>query len=192
MFNLRRVLACLILAAVLILGIVIWRHLQQQSPLEVLEALPEQVDLSLQQLHYTQNEDGQRSWTLDAEKAEYQRDSGQASLNKVHLVLYQAGRFGEVTLTADHGALLQELQQVEVWGQVVVTTAEGQRLETERLRYDGNKKQLLNDEPVRAITARMELTGTGLKVDLESGRLLLKRDVRMLLLPEKRKAGKDE
>ena len=192
MFNLRRVLACLILAAVLILGIVIWRHLQQSSPLEVLEALPEQVDLSLQQLHYTQNEEGRRSWTLDAENAEYQREGGQASLNKVHLILYQAGRLGELTLTAEHGSLLQETQQVEVWGHVVVTAAEGQRLETERLRYEGRTRQLVSDEPVRAITARMELTGTGMQVDLESGHLLLKKNVRMLLLPEERKAGKDE
>lgn len=192
MFNLRRVLACLILGAVLMLGVVIWRHLQQQSPLEVLEALPEQVDLSLQQLHYTQNEAGRRSWTLDAEKAEYQRESGQAVLDKVNLVLYQAGNFGEVTLTAEHGALLQEQQQVDVWGQVVVTTAEGRRLETERLRYEGRSRQLVNDEPVRVITAQMELTGTGLQVDLDAGHLLLKKDVRMLLLPEERKAGEDE
>ncbi len=192
MFNLRRLLACLILVAVLMLGGAIWRYLQQQSPLEVLEALPEQVDLSLQKLHYTHNEEGARSWTLDAEQAEYQRDSGQAVLEKVHLVLYRAGRFGEVTLVAEHGALQQEQQQVEVWGQVVVTTADGRRLETERLRYDGRSKRLDSDDAVRMVSPQLELTGIGLQVDLESSHLVLKKDVRMLLLPKERKTGKNE
>jgi len=192
MFNLRRLLACLILIIVLALGVLLWRHLQKQSPLDVLEALPEQVDLSLQKLHYTQNEDGQRSWTLDAEKAEYQRESGQGMLDKVHLTLYEAGQFGEVTLSADHGSLEQDKQQLEAWGNVVVTTAKGDRLYTERLRYDGATRFLLTDEPVRIVGQRMELKGTGLQAGLESGRMQLKKNIWMKLWPDERKTGKDE
>ncbi len=186
MFNLRRLLAVLILIAVLALGIVIWRHLQQQSPLDVLEALPEQVDLSLEKLHYTQNEDGKRSWTLDADKAEYRRDEGQAVLDAVNLVLHEAGQFGEAKLTAEHGLLEQEEQQVEIWGNVVVVTARGDRIYTERLRYDGQKKLLTSAEKVRLINPRMELTGTGLQADLQRGQMRLEKDVWMLLLPQER------
>ena len=187
MFNLRRLLAVLILVAVVALSIVIWRHLQQLSPLEVIEALPEQVDLSLEKLHYTQNEEGRRRWTLDAERAEYIREDGQAALKSVKLVLYEAGRFGEITLVADQGALNQDDQSVEVWGNVEVITANSEKLYTERLHYSGKKKQLSSAEKVRAVTPRMELSGTGLLADLESGKLKLQKDVWMLLLPEERK-----
>lgn len=192
MFNLRRLLAVLILAAVLMLGIVIWRHLQQQSPLEVLEALPKQVDLSLEKLHYTQNEEGRRSWTLDADKAEYRRDDGQAVLDVVQLVLYESGQFGEIKLTADHGLLRQEEQQVEIWGNVVVVTARGEQLYTERLRYDGQQRLIKSDEKIRLLSPRMELTGTGLLADLDHGLLQLKKDIWMLLLPQERKKQGDE
>ena len=187
MFNLRRLLAVLILFAVLVLGIVIWRHLQQQSPLEVLEALPEQVDLSLDKLHYTQNEEGRRSWTLDAEKAEYRRDEGLARLDAVSLILYQAGQFGEISLTAEHGQLRQEEQQVEVWGDVRIVTARGDWLYTDRLNFDGQRQLLTNSEPVQLSTRQMELTGSDLWVDLVAGRLKLNKDVWMLMLPEERK-----
>jgi LPS export ABC transporter protein LptC len=187
MFTLRRLLAVLILVAVLVLGIVIWRHLQRQSPLEVLQALPEQVDLSLEKLHYTQNEEGRRSWTLDADKAEYRREDGQAQLDAVSLLLYRAGQFGEVRLTAEHGLLQQEEQQVEIWGNVQIVTGRGDRLSTERLRFDGRKQLLTNSEPVRLSNQRMELTGTGLWADLEAGRLRLEKDVWLLLLPVERK-----
>lgn len=192
MFNLRRLLAVLILVAVLALGGALWRHLQQQSPRQLLEALPKQVDLALDQLHYTQNEDGQRSWTLDADNAEYSRDSGQAMLDAVRLTMYDAGQFDEVKLTADKGALEQERQQVEVWGNVSVRTEKGQQLYTERLRYDGQQRQIVTAAAVRVVSPRMELKGTGMQIDLDSGHLLLKNDVWMLLLPEERKPRGDE
>lgn len=192
MFSLRRLLAVLILLAVLALGVVIWRHLQQQSPLQILEALPQQVDLAVEKLHYTQNVDGQRSWTLDADRAEYQRDNSQAALERVQLTLYEAGQFGDVTLSADRGLLEQEKRQVEVSGQVVVSTAKGERLYTERLHYADQQRLLSTDEPVRLVTPQMELTGIGMRVDLNRGTLLLKKDVWMLLLPAERKTKRDE
>lgn len=192
MLKLRRLLAVLILLAVLALGVVIWRHLKQQSPLQILEALPEQVDLALEQLHYTQNEDGKRSWTLDADKAEYQRDNNQAILDALHLTMYDAGQFDEVTLSAEHGLLEQEKRQVEAWGNVVVATSTDEHLYTERLHYDDQQRQLHSAAPIRVVTPRMELTGIGLQVDLARGYLLVEKDVWMLLLPEERKNRSDE
>jgi len=191
MLSLRRWLALLIFISVVALAVVVWREFRQQSPEEILAALPKQIDLSLEQLHYTQNEDGQRSWTLDADKAEYQRDESQALLDRVRLQFYHAGEAGDIQLEAEHGVLQQEARQVEVWGRVVVKTARGEQLFTERLQYNDQQRQLTTDEPVRIITPQMELTGTGLQVDLDSGRLEVKDDVWMLLLPAERKKRRE-
>ncbi len=190
MFNLRRVLAAVILLAVCALAGYLWYQVRQQSPEEILAALPKQVDLSLEELHYTHNEDGKRSWTLDADKAEYQRDNSQALLDKVHLTLYEAGDFGEIELQAEHGQLQQAEQRVEVWEQVKVRTARGERLFTERLHYDGQARRITTAEPIRLFSPRMDLTGTGLLVDLEAGRMLVEKDVWMLLLPAEKNGAK--
>lgn len=185
-FNLRRVLAILILGSVLVLAIVLWRHLERQASEDILAALPKQVDLSLEKMHYTQNEDGQRRWTLSADKVEYQRDNSQALLEKVHLVLYRAGQFGEVILDAGQGRLEQAEQQIEVWDHVVIRTSRQEQLFTEKLHYDGRRQRLSTDEPIRLQTPQLKLTGKGLQVDLDQGRLLVKKDVRMqLFLAEK-------
>lgn len=182
-FNPRRVLAILILGSVVVLAVVLWRHLEQQAPEDILAALPKQVDLSLEKLHYTQNEEGQRRWTLMADKAEYQRDNSQALLEKVHLVLYRAGQFGEVTLDAERGRLEQAERQIDVWDHVVIKTSRQEQLFTEKLHYDGRLQRLSTDEPVRLQSPQLKLTGTGLQVDLDQGRLLVKKDVRMLIFP---------
>lgn len=192
MFKLRRLLAALILIAVATLVVLVWRHLQQLSPREVLKALPEQVDLALDQLHYTQNEDGRRSWTLDADKAEYRRDDGVAELDAVTLVVYQAGRFGELRLTAEKGRLHQQSQLVEIWRNVEVVSARGEHLYTERLEYDGLQRLVRTAEPVRLVSPSMELTGTGMRAELDSGRLQLSKNVRLWLAPQERKTSGNE
>ncbi len=186
MLNLRRLLALLILLAVAVIGIMVWRFFLQQSPEELLNALPSQVDLSLEELHYTQNESGKRSWTLDADEARYERENGQALLEAVRLTLFDAGRFGDIQLKAQHGQLKQDERQVEVWGQVEVVTAKGEKLFTERLHYDDQQRQLGTDEPIRFLSPQMEMTGVGLQVDIDTGRMQVKENVWMLLIPAKK------
>ena len=183
MFNLRRLLALLILVSVVALTTIIYRHLQQQSPEEILSMLPENIDLALEDLHYTQNEEGQRRWTLDADKAEYQRDSSLAKLEVVKLLFYEAGQFGDLRLQADQGQLEQETSQVEVWGNVVLTTGRGEQLFTERLHYNDKARQLSTEDPIRFLSPQAELTGTGLQIDIDQGRMLVKKNVWMLLYP---------
>ncbi len=183
MLNLRRLLALLLLISVVALTTVIYRHLQQQNPEEILNMLPENVDLALENLHYTQNEEGQRRWTLDADKAEYQRDSSVAELEVVKLLFYAAGQFGDLTLQADQGQLTQETRRVDVWGNVVLTTGRGEQLFTERLHYDDKTRQLSTEEPIRFLSSQAELTGTGLQIDIDQGRMLVKKNVWMLLSP---------
>lgn len=192
MTNFRRLLALFILLLVVALGLALWKNFKQRKPEEILEALPKQIDLSLDQLHYTQNEDGQKNWTLDADKAEYQRDNSQALLQNVHLTFYRAGEFGEVQLKAQQGSLQQEKQQVKVWGQVEVETSRGEKLFTDRLHYDGQQRLLTTQAPIRILAPRMELTGVGMSVDVKAGRLVVNKDVWMLLLPTEKKKVVDE
>ncbi|MFK5926523.1 MAG: LPS export ABC transporter periplasmic protein LptC [Desulfuromusa sp.] len=183
MFNLRRLLALLILISIVVLTTVIYRHLQQKSPEEILSMLPEDIDLALRDLHYTQNEEGQRRWTLDADKAEYQRDSDLAKLEAVKLLFYDAGDFGKVDLRADQGQLAQKTRQIDVWGNVILKTERGEQLFTERLHYDDQLHQLSTAAPIRFLSPQLELTGTGLQIDIQQGRMLVKNNVWMLLNP---------
>jgi LPS export ABC transporter protein LptC len=187
MLNLKRLLLLAILFSVIVLSLVIWRHLEQQRPEEVIELLPDNIDLALKNLHYTQNEEGRRRWTLDADRAEYLRDSSQAKLASVSLLYYQAGSFGDVTLKANHGQFDQVSRQLDVWGNVLVATEREEKLYTEHLHYDDQQRRLSNKDPFRFVSPQLELTGTGLQIDIDQGRLLVKRDVWARLIPDQGK-----
>lgn len=184
MLNVRRILALVILLAVVLLSLVVWRHVRQMSPQEILKALPQDIDLALDTLNYTETQDGRKRWTLVAERAEYLRSSNLVRLNPVQLTFYDAGAFGDLTLTAAHGELQEDARQVDIWGDVVIVGEGGERLQTESLRYEDQRRQLTTAAPIHYQSSRMELTGVGLLVDLEKNTLMVKKDVRMLLLPE--------
>jgi LPS export ABC transporter protein LptC len=183
MFNFRRLLALVLLVSVVVLTVSIYRHYKQRAPEELLEMLPENIDLALDDFHYTQNEDGQRQWTLSADKAEYQRKNLVANLEKVKMLFYQVGEFGDVHLRADQGRLNQETSEIDIWGDVVLTTDEGHKFFTERMNYNDHSQLLTTDEKVRLVSPQLELTGTGMEMDLDRRTVLVKNDVRVLLYP---------
>jgi len=184
MLNLRRILALLIVLAVVLLSLVVWRHVRQVSVQDILKALPQDIDLALDNLNYTETQDGRKRWTLVADRAEYLRSSNLVRLSPVQLTFYEAGAFGDLLLSATHGELQEEIRQVDVWGDVVVVGQGGERLETESLRYKDQQRQLSTTAPFHYQAPRMDLTGVGLLVDLERNTLVVEKDVRMLLLPE--------
>ncbi|HMB17087.1 MAG TPA: LPS export ABC transporter periplasmic protein LptC [Pelovirga sp.] len=184
MLNVRRILALVILLAVVLVSLVVWRHIQQTPVQEILETLPPDIDLALDHLNYTETQDGRKRWTLVADRAEYLRGNQLVRLTPVQLTFYEAGAFGDLNLTADHGELQEDTRQVDIWGDVVVVGEGGERLQTESLRYQDQQRQLSTAAPIHYQAPRMELTGVGLLVDLEKSTMLVEKDVRVLLLPE--------
>lgn len=184
MLSLKRILGCLIVLSVLVLCGVIWRHIDQQDPEQLIEMLPDDIDLALQDLHYTHSEAGVKRWTLDADKAEYLKESSLAKLEKVNLTYFQTRSFGDIYLEADQGRLNQASRELDIWGDVVLTTDNGEKFYTERLHYDERERSLTTEDPVRIVSPRLELTGVGMKVEIDRGYMIVKDRVRALLQPE--------
>ena len=181
MLNLKRILGVLIIVSLVALGVVVSRHLIQSDTEQLIELLPKDIDLALQNLHYTQNEDGQRRWTLDADKAEYLKENSTARLEEVRLVYYKTQSFGDVHLKADRGELAQDSRELDVWGDVVLTTERQEKFFTDRLHYSDQKRRLSTESNIRIVSPRLDLTGTGLQVDVDKGYLVVKSNVRALI-----------
>jgi LPS export ABC transporter protein LptC len=169
-------LAVFILIVVVCVSSWIWMN-RPQTPEGLLSSLPKDVDLALEDLHYTHNEDGRAVWTLDAAAAEYQREAGLVDLNDVELTLHQSDGFGTVHLIADSGRFDQSASLVDAWGNVVLTSERGDQLYTESLKYNVANELLSTAEAFRYLSEGAELTGTGLNIDVSSGRLSVESDV---------------
>lgn len=178
----QTLLGGVILLLVAVLGATLWLHNSSEELLpEIVENLPQDVDLGLDKVHYSQNEDGRKSWVLDAERAAYQRKDEELELTAVELTLFNAGRFGELRLKADSGLLRRQQKQILVKGHVEIRAQSGEWFRTSELEYDFARRRAVTEAEVTMHTPQIELSGTGMRLDLAQSKLRVLHAVRAQL-----------
>jgi LPS export ABC transporter protein LptC len=81
-------------------------------------------------------------------------------------------------LTAREGTVQQPQNDMEARGNVVVTTTEGVRIETESLRFLNRQRKIVSDERVRLERNGDVVTGIGFESDPSLEHFTIKREVR--------------
>lgn len=100
------------------------------------------------------------TWQLQADQAEAYEKAGRTLLRKVRIRIQEPDR--SWTVTGDEGEMAQESKNVELRGNVILTSSDGLRLETTRLRWDADAKRAWTDEPVTLHQKGAVVQGQGL------------------------------
>ncbi len=176
--SLRHLLALLLLVGTGALLLAVVRNLPQDAPTETVEALPQGVDLALQQFRYVETRGEFRRWSLDAEKALYEAAPDETKVEGVEMVVFLPDGSEDNRMTARHGTLFRREQRVELEGDVTVTNRDGYTFYTEKVAYRDDLRQVQGDAPVRVVSESLEMTGTGLTYQVDSHRLQILNDVK--------------
>lgn len=179
--RIQRLLGCFILLLLVVLAVTLWPKGEKSDSLTgLVEKLPPGVDLGLENVHYSQNEAGRKSWELDARRADYQRDAGELTLNKVRFVYYMDSDSGKLTTSSQQGTFNRNSRQLLLNGDVVMVADSGEKLQTQSLSYDLENKQARTDGFVQIENSQMTLSGTGMLLDIKQEQLQLFADVRAI------------
>jgi LPS export ABC transporter protein LptC len=170
--NIRNLLALAILVLAGTLTIVVVRNFRGAAPEEVIESLPRNVDLSLQEINYTETREGRRRWTLAADSAAHNVGDGITRIENIHMTFYDEDR-GDMVLTARSGEMKSASHEVTVRDNVVVRSPQGYALFTDSLRYREADRVIRTDKPVRLVSDKMEVTGIGMRLDIQDRTLAL-------------------
>lgn len=179
--NLRNLLALAILALAGTLAVVVVRNYRGSTPEEILESLPRNVDLSLQQINYTETSEGKPRWTLVADSAAHSVGEGVTRIENIHMTFYDEQN-GDMVLTAESGEMDSASRDVTVRGNVAIVGARELALYTEHLEYRAGERTIRNDRPVRMVTETMEVSGVGMRLDVRNRTLKLLSKVEARLL----------
>ncbi len=90
---------------------------------------------------------------------------------------------GPVHVQAAQGEFALDRDDFALRGGVVGETSEGERFETEELRYDDATRSLRSDVPVRMVRSNLEFRGRGMRLDVDSRRLRFSGRVTATSLP---------
>lgn len=166
------------LATAVVLLLVISGRFQPPVVEKVVEALPEDVDLALKKVDYTETRGDEKLWTLSADSVDHISGQQETFIENVRMVFFSKGEFGDITLTARKGHWFLQEGRIDLQGDVVAQSSNGFSLYTQRLVYMKENDLISTDLPVRLVNQDMELTGTGLRMPVKNQHLELLSDVK--------------
>lgn len=142
-----------------------------QFPLDI----PDQV---MENTTITFTEQGVKSAVIFANHLAVYQEQDLKKARGVRVDFYdQLGNHTSV-LVADSGLIQEKKQHLEAVGNVVVTTEEGIKLETQSLRWDPQKRKIVTDDFVEITKKKDVVTGYGLEADEELKHFVIKKSVK--------------
>jgi LPS export ABC transporter protein LptC len=173
--TLKKTKIAIMLSILLIGGVVLvslWVNLQERKKmLEEAEKVPnistDGADHRLEKIRFVEEKHGKKTWELEA-KAIYQYQGQNILLLEDVKVIYYAKDGRSFTLSGDKGKVHQDSKDMELVGNVLLTSTDGYRLKTQSMSYQHLSKQVRTPDPVEFEGEQIHLTGKGMLVDMEA------------------------
>ena len=122
-------------------------------------------DQEISNFKLTQTSDGRVMWTLSATLGLVFEEADRVETTSPQVDFFDEDGELRSTLTARTGLLRQRTSDMEVLGNVVVTSTDGTVLETERLLWSEQKGRIETDRAVRVTKDGDVMTGIGAEAD---------------------------
>ncbi len=165
-FSARMLLAGFILLLATLLIVLVVGNLRKREPAERVDVVRRNTDLALQKINYTETEEGRRRWAVQADSASHDFSGRLATVENVRMVIYgQEG--GDVVVTARQGSFDMEKSLLMLRGDVTLQNVSKQSIHAEDLEFFAERKLLVSAGAVRVESGGMQLTGVGMRYDLE-------------------------
>jgi LPS export ABC transporter protein LptC len=159
-----------IVSLLLLVVILVIVRVSANKPKTLLKALENSVDLQIKGFVYTDVGKAKAKWEVKAETATYDKKQNLAVLERVKIKLITSD--GKVfTMNADKGSIMTDKKTIEINGNVVITSDDGDRFSTDYIKYDDAEKKFYTEAPVTMKNKQMKITGKGLVIYMNKGEL---------------------
>ena len=191
----RLVVLGLVLLPVGLIAYQLRQNLQSQLDAEVdskdalVDMLPEVFQM-IQNFRRVEIRDGNKIWELEAEEAQYMRESNVVVVREPRVSFFLDDG-SEVRISGEQGEVLvleRELKGIKVQDNVEIHVRDFVIL-VESAAYDRKQGQIVTPGPVHILGKTLELWGRGMKVDIESSNFTIDESVRVTFRPDSEDAS---
>lgn len=146
---------------------------------QVQEAADKTADLTIEDIHYVETKGEKKEWELRAESGQHFREADYTTLKNLTVTFYaEGGRI--ITLKGDEGSMKGK-KEIEVRGNVVVTSSDGYRVRTNSFHYDDETRKITTADPIMLEGKDgLQVKGVGTVVDVATKKVTILRDVQMI------------
>ena len=123
--------------------------------------------MRLEKIRFVEDKHGQKTWELEAKSVHQYQEQNIMVLEDVKATFFtKEGR--TFFLTGKQGKVYQDSKDVELVGDVVLTSSDGYQLKTHSAFYCNLGKTVSTSDPVEIEGEQLRLTGKGMLVDMEA------------------------
>ena len=138
---------------------------------------PTKADYRIKEIRLQEQQGDRLHWRLVADQAEVFSREGKTVMQKVTVTIEEADRTW--TVTGDEGDLLDATKDVEIRKNVVLTSTDGLRLETNTLRWQAKERRVWTNDPVTIFRDGAVIRGQGLEAWMADERTQVKGRLRV-------------
>ena len=170
----KRVKIAILVLILLIGGIVfvtLWVNLKGEKASKEGEGPPkistDGADARLEKIRFVEDKHGQKTLELEAKSIQQYQDQNIMLLEEVKVTFFT--KEGQTfIISGNHGKVYQDSKNMELVGDVVLTSSDGYRLKTHSISYHHLEKQVTTSDPVEIEGEQIRVVGKGMWVDMEA------------------------
>ncbi len=149
----------------------LWGNIKNEKGAERKEGVPkasnEKADMSLEKIRLVEDKHGRKTWELEARTAQQNNEDNIMILDEPKVTYYtEEGKI--IIVTGTKGRVKQDSKDMELKGNVKLTSSDGYTLKTDSLSYSHQKRKVTTADPVEIEGDLMHLVGQGMQVDMET------------------------
>jgi LPS export ABC transporter protein LptC len=180
----RQILAAVIIVLVTTLAVTLYLKLPEfRKKVAAVSRLPQNIDISIRTVTYSETRDGIRKWVLEAQQADVAQKDNQVYLSRPRFVVYLRQQPGKVTLTSGRAVYNIKSRDVTLTDRVVATSDDGMNVETDKVFYDAGRSLLSSADHVKIVHRNATVEGDGMELHTVNGTVKLLRNVSATLKP---------
>ncbi len=138
---------------------------KREPPVLARSAMADSADQVMFGASFNMTDRGVIRAELQADTAYFFDDNTRIELDDVNTTFYTAGGMKDAVLTSDHGRYSTRLGNMTAYGNVIVNTENGRRIETPELHYNEGANQFTSDSQFVMTEPGRRIAGVGFRSD---------------------------
>ena len=161
----KLILVIFLVAAVFAVGTFLYINNKIQKGLHGTLVKSNKADIRIEKARYTETKDGHKEWELEADSAQYFKNDNLTAFENVKVIFYSKNGVN-YTLIGREGRLRNDSKDMDIVGDVVVTSTDNYQLKTDSLQYIADVRQISTKDKVFFTGPGINIEGTGFLADM--------------------------
>lgn len=176
----RRAIASFMVLSVIGLVIIIFAHYYTKDNIKVIIDIEKGVGVEITKLHYSGVSQKGFSWNMDAERARRIKGTDETLMQDITAV-FKTKEGASYALKAPDGRFKEADGSLDLTGGVVLKSEVGDTLTTDKIHYSAGTREITTSDPVAIIGLSIKITGVGLHLDLDTGKVRILKNVKAVV-----------